>query len=141
MDYKRIESLAREADEDLDRARQELYKPSSDVVCYAACVFARRALHRWMECLYLLVKWANNEVPEEGRTIEEMVDYCRMTDIRLNEYDFDFMNCRGQLELGDLQMYYCDEPEKVGECLNMAENIRYLVQNAPWSDRTSGSRD
>jgi hypothetical protein len=47
-----LQEILNQAEMDFDRSQQELYRPSTDVVLYSACFFARRALHHYLYYCY-----------------------------------------------------------------------------------------
>lgn len=51
MSDSKPEQLFKQAEEDLQRASGELYRPSDDVVTYSACQFSRKALYRFLNAL------------------------------------------------------------------------------------------
>lgn len=130
MDKGKMKKLFRQAEEELDEARKELYKPEEDVVKYAVCVSARKALVRFLNCLYMLYTHENGDEAKEEQSMEQLIAYCSKYDKELEALDFSSVFCRekGSLDEED-QMFYCNNVYKVKFCTELADNVRELVLN------------
>ncbi len=129
MKNQKVLKLFKQAEEELNKARQELYHPAEDVVNYSACVFSRHASYRFMEGLYLLYTEENNDIPQEGLTLEELVEYCRKYDEQLDALDFTSLNCKTKdlSKDDDEDIFYCNDVNVVNGCTELAKKIREVV--------------
>lgn len=129
MNKENLNQLFRQADTELNIARNELYKPSRDVVTYSVCISARSALYRFMQCLYQLYAEENNKPVEESLSLFELLEFSRQYDENLNTLDFSRMNCinRDVRQEKEEHVYFCDDTCMVQECTDAAVAVRELV--------------
>ncbi len=132
MNNENLKQLFKEADEDLERARKELYKPSGDVVNYAVCVSARSALHRFMTCLYVIHARENERDIEPLNTVDEMLAEIGKYSDKLNEIDFSELHCSCTDVINRTDLFYCNEVKKVLYCTDLADRVRDLVLEKSW---------
>lgn len=122
-----LQEILNQAEVDFDRSQQEMYRPSTDVVLYSACFFARRALHH-----YLFYYYKKFDGPEAGKsphelTIQEMAEFCAKHDKRIGSIDFDSMHCSRSDVLEDEEVFFCNDVDKVSSCKSLAEQMREIV--------------
>lgn len=124
-----IKQLFVQAEEDLEKSRMELYKPAEDVVRYSVCIFARRALYRYINCLYLFYKDENGEPAGESQSLEELFAYCSKYDERIKAMDLESIYCKGKGMISDdePEVFFCNDVFKLKYCSDLAENVRELV--------------
>lgn len=128
MDNQNITELFRQADEELKKAKEELYKPAEDVVNYSVCVSSRKALYSFLNCLYVISARENNDPVKETNTIKELVEHCRKYNDQLNTIDFSDVYCRQrEIEEGEEEFYHCNDVYKVKFCTHLAEKIKEFV--------------
>ncbi len=134
MSEQKIKEMFKQADTELYSARNELYKPAEDVVKYSVCVFARSALYRFMNCLYLIHSEENNDTVKDSQTLEQMIDYCSGYNSQLNEIDFSNVHCKTRTDLAENvdEVYYCNNVNHVKYCAETAERVRELVIEKAW---------
>ncbi|MEX0680030.1 MAG: hypothetical protein WD097_01495 [Balneolales bacterium] len=123
-----LQQILKQADTDFDQSQQELYRPSTDVVLYSACFYARRALHQY---LYFCYRKFGGQL-ESGKTlhdltIDQMAEYCGKYDKRIANIDFKAMHCRKVDVLDDEDIFYCNDVNTVSSCKNLSEQMRELV--------------
>ncbi len=121
--------LFKKAEEDFNRASQELYRPAEDVVSYSACVFSRRSLYRYLYGLAMLYAEENNVMLEPSLTIEQLITFCSKYNKNLNEIDFSslYCKCNDMLKDGEEEIIHCTSVDKVAYCADLAENVREIV--------------
>ncbi len=124
-----LKQILDQAEVDFDRSQQELYRPSTDVVLYSACFFARRALHHYLFYCYKKFEGPGSDRSPHELTIEEMAKFCEKHDKRIAKIDFDGMHCSRSDVLEDEEVFFCNDVDKVGSCKNLAEQMREVVLN------------
>ncbi|MGM0507309.1 MAG: hypothetical protein ACQER4_09015 [Bacteroidota bacterium] len=131
MDGEKVKSLFEQAEADQFRAGEELNRPSSDVVRYSACTFARRALHQYMTGLYTLYALENNDTPKESQTLDELIDYCGRHNPQIRQIDFSTIqcSCTDVMNEGDSEIVYCEDVMKVRQCKEIGDLVRDLLRS------------
>ncbi|MDG5766265.1 hypothetical protein QA596_02220 [Balneolales bacterium ANBcel1] len=119
-----LQQILGQAEADFERSQTEMNRPSTDVVLYSACFFARRALHQYL--FYFFNKYQG---PIQGRsphdiTIEEMAEFCGKRNKEIAQVDFEGMHCSRSDVLEDEEVFFCNDVDKVGSCKNLAEQVR-----------------
>jgi hypothetical protein len=132
MNNENLKELFKEADEDLERARNELYQPSGDVVNYAVCVSARSALHRFMTCLYVIHARENSREIKSLKTVDEMASEIKKYSEKLDQLDFDGVHCSCTDVMNREDIFYCNDVNKVKYCTDLADSVRDLVLEKSW---------
>jgi len=129
MDVEKVKSLFEQAEADQFRAGEELNRPSSDVVRYSACMFARRALHQYMTGLYILYSLENNESPKENQTLDELISYCGTHNQQIRQIDFSRIHCSctDVMNEGENEIIYCEDVMKVRQCKEIGDLVRDLL--------------
>lgn len=122
-----LKEILNQAEIDFDRSQQELYRPSTDVVLYSACFYARRALHHYLFYYYKKFDGPNSDKAPHEFTIREMADYCQKHDKRIENIDFDGMHCSRSDVLEEEEVFFCNDVGKVSSCKNLAEQMREIV--------------
>ena len=131
MDDKKLKLLIKQAEADYNRARQELSRPSTDVVRYSACSFARRSLHQYMMILYTYYKQQNSEQLKEGLTLDDLVQYVSEYDKDVNEINFSKVqcSCTDVLNESEDEIIYCEDIDRVEHCTNLAEKLNHKIND------------
>jgi hypothetical protein len=139
MSNEMIKELFKQADSELYNARNELYKPAEDVVNYSVCVFARSALYRFIQCLYLIYTDQNGDTPEQELTMEQMMDYINRYDSNAMEIDFSNVHCKTKAHVTETKEnpYFCNSVEHVKYCTDTADRVRDLVIEKAWGPLTA----
>ncbi len=128
MDAEKFKETFQRADSELEKAKNELYKPADDVVNYSVCVFARSAIHHYLYCMYMVAADENKEPPEEEPTISSMMKYCAESIKDLQKLDFNSVYCRYRSVPDDEEiLFYCEDVVKVGKCTKLAQSIRKVL--------------
>lgn len=122
-----LQQILDQAEADFDRSRNELYRPSTDVVLYSACFYARRALHSYLFYYYKKFQGPGSDKSPHDLTVKEMVDYCARYDKRIGQLDIDGMHCSKSDVLEEDEVYFCNSVDKVNSCKNLAEQMHELV--------------
>lgn len=129
MENEHIKALFSQGEELLRNAENELYRPSSDVVNYAVCVFGRKAIHYFMACLYLYYCDKNKDTPADDPVIEEMLDYCMRHNKTLKEMNFAQLNCIHKDVRKTDDFYCCNDVKTVASCTKLAKDVRAIFVN------------
>jgi len=139
MSNNKIKELFKQADSELYSARNELYKPAEDVVNYSVCVFARSALYRFIHCLYLLYTEESGDTPEEGLTMEQMMEYINQFDSNAEEIDFSNVHCKSKPDVTETRddLFFCNSVNHVKYCTDTADKVRELVIEKAWGSLTA----
>lgn len=127
MEDKKLNQLFKQADLELNRAREELYHPSGDVVNYSVCVFARSSLHRFLTCLYEVHARKNSEPVETLQTLDQLISAVKRYTHKLDEVDLSGLGCSNRNVLNQDDVYYCNNVDKVKYCADIAERVKELV--------------
>ncbi len=122
-----LQEILNQAEVDFDRSQQELYRPSTDVVLYSACFFARRALHHYLYYYYKKFDGPGADKSPHELTIQEMADFCVKHDNRIEKIDFEGMHCSKSDVLEDEEVFFCNDVGKVTSCKSLAEQMREVV--------------
>jgi hypothetical protein len=128
---KKPSELYQKADDELQRAQNELYRPAEDVVSYSACLFSRKALTNYIQALSILYAEREGVSIGEMNTIEEWIDFSRKYSDELKEVDFSSLNCKCNeiLEDESEQIVFCTSVDKVHHCSELAEKVREILTN------------
>lgn len=134
MEKLNVNTLFKEAEEELSQAREELYRPIEDVVAFSACVSTRKALYKYLLGLSKVHAEEHGESLKEFSTIEELIQYNSKYSKALKEVDFSLLDCKckeiSEEEGEDLQ--YCTNVKKVSYCSGLSDQVReILVQKKP----------
>ncbi|MEX0686261.1 MAG: hypothetical protein WD267_00065 [Balneolales bacterium] len=135
MNNEKVIQLFKQGDFELNKAREELYHPSEDVVVYSVCMFARSALYHYLVCLYILHSIENDDIIDETGTVEQLAEYCKKYNKGLQEVDLSPFQCRKKDVLSDDQFYYCNDIHHVTTCADLAESIKNLVVKKAWGGK------
>lgn len=124
------EQLFKQADEDLQRANEELYRPSDDVVTYAACQFSRKALYRFLNTLAIYQSRNKNIILEPDLTLEQLIIFCSQHNREIDSIDFSSLHCTCNpvIDDGDGQIIYCTSVQKVSYCAKLALKVKEIVR-------------
>ncbi len=122
-----MQEILKQAEVDYDRSQQELYRPSTDVVLYSACFFARRALHHYLFYCYKKYDGPEADKSPHDLTIHEMAQYCAKHDQRVGKIDFESMHCSRSDVLEEDEVFFCNHVDKVSSCQSLAEQMREVV--------------
>jgi len=122
-----LQEILNQAEVDFDRSQQEMYRPSTDVVLYSACFFARRALHHYLYYYYKKFDGPEADKSPHDLTIQEMAEYCATHDQRIGKIDFESMHCSRSDVLEEEEVFFCNDVDKVGSCKGLAEQMREVV--------------
>ncbi|MFU8813321.1 MAG: hypothetical protein ACNA78_10165 [Balneolaceae bacterium] len=130
MNESKPEQLFRQADEDLQRANEELYRPSDDVVTYAACQFSRKALYRFLNALAIYQSKTKNMILEPDLTLEQLITFCGQHNKDINSIDFSSLHCKCAPVIADDEgeIIYCTSVQKVDYCAKLASKVREIVR-------------
>ena len=126
---KKPSELYQKAEDELNHAQKELYRPSKDVVSYSACVFSRKALIDFLQALSLLYAEKNNADLGDMTTIEDWIRFSREYNDDLKNVDFSSLNCLCNEILDDdrEQIIFCTSIDKVHHCSKLAEQVRSIL--------------
>ncbi len=122
-----LQHILDQAEADYNRAQEELYRPSMDVVHYSACYFARKSLHHYLYYCYKKFGGGDTGKPARELTIEQMARYCSRHDDRIARINFEEMHCRKADVLDDEEVFFCNDVDKVNSCKSLAEQMREIV--------------
>ena len=129
MNESKPEQLVRLADEDLQKALSELYRPSEDVVPFAACQFSRMALYRFLNALAINQSKDKNVILEPNLTLEQLITFCSQNNEEIKNIDFSSLHCTCVPVFGDSdeEMVYCTSVQKVRYCAELAEKVKGIA--------------
>ncbi len=122
-----LKEILRQAEVDFDRSEQEMYRPSTDVVLYSGCFFARRALHHYLYYCYKKFGGPDADKSPHDLTIQEMASFCAKHENRIGKIDFDSMHCSRSDVLEEDEVFFCNDVDKVNSCKSLAEQMRQIV--------------
>lgn len=126
MSDSKPEQLFKQAEEDLQRASEELYRPSDDVVTYSACQFSRIALYRFLNALALYQSRNKNVILEPDLTLEQLITFCGQHNKEIASIDFSSLHCKCNPVIND-EVVYCTSVQKVDYCANLASKVKEIT--------------
>jgi replicative superfamily II helicase len=129
MNQSKPEQLFKLAEEDLQRANEELYRPLEDVVAYSACQFSRKALYRFLNALAIIQSKNKNIILEPELTLEQLITFCSQHNKEIKKIDFNSLQCTCTpvIDEGDDEMIYCTSVEKVDYCAKLASKVKEIA--------------
>ena len=122
-----LKKILEGAEADFNRAQEELYRPSTDVVAYSACFFSRRSLHQYLYYYYKKYDGPKSDHSPHDLTVLEMAEYCARHNDKIAQIEFEHMTCCRTDVLREDEVFYCNEVEKVNSCKNLALRMREVV--------------
>jgi hypothetical protein len=127
----RLFELYKQADYDLNKAHDELYKPEEDVVNYSACIFSRSAMYHFLSCLYVLNNDEQDDTIKKGtKTLDDLIAFAKTQEDELKDLDFSSMRCKGEgikeIKKGH-EIYFCNNTSQIQSCTKITEKIKDLV--------------
>ncbi|WP_298368761.1 HEPN domain-containing protein [uncultured Lutibacter sp.] len=111
----RPEAFLKEAKKNLDLAKNELLKPSEDIVTYSVCKNSQFAIENFLKG-YLT---KNNIDIELNDTIETLYNKCLSFDENFKNIDLSAIGCRDHA----IDSRYCSEINSVSACFDTADSI------------------
>jgi HEPN domain-containing protein len=111
----RSDAFLNEASKKLKAAKEELFKPAEDIVCFSVCKNSQMAVENYLKG-YLI---KNNIEISYTDTIDSLVAKCIEFDSNFKQIDLDDMGCKGHL----IDSRYCSEISTVNKCFDVADNI------------------
>lgn len=118
----RSEAFFKEAIKKLHIAKNELFKPSEDIVTYSVCKNAQFAIENYLKG-YLT---KNGIELERNETIATLYDKCLKSDENFKTIEMSALGCRNHV----IDSRYCSEINSVSACFDTADNIdTYLRKN------------
>lgn len=128
MNKQKVNQLFEAAETELEKAGEELSRPSHDVVTYAVCAPTRQALHNYLSSLYLIYAQKNNGVSGESLTVDDLVKFCKRFDPKINKLDFSPLYCSGKDVFDENEVLFCSDIDKVNECIQLTREVRDVVK-------------
>ncbi len=128
MKKQEINQLFEAAETELEKAGEELSRPSHDVVAYAVCAPTRQALHNYLTSLYLIHAQRVNGVSDESLTVDDLITLCKKHDPKVKELDFSPLYCSCKDMFDDNDIMFCNDINNVKECMNLAREVREVVK-------------
>jgi HEPN domain-containing protein len=111
----RSEAFFKEASKKLKAAKEELFKPAEDIVCFSVCKNSQMAVENYLKG-YLI---KNNIEITYTDTIDSLYAKCKKFDSNFRNIDMDDMSCKKHL----IDSRYCSEINTVSKCFDIADNI------------------
>lgn len=129
MSESKPEKLFKLADEDLQRASEELYRPSDDVVTFAACQYSRKALFRFLNVLAIYQSKNKNIILEPDLTLEQLITFCSQHSKEIEDIDFSSLHCKCNpvIDEENDEIIYCTSVQKVNYCTNLASKVKEIT--------------
>ena len=131
MSESKPELLFKQADEDLQRANEELYRPLEDVVTFSACQFSRKALYRFLNALAIYQSKDKNIILEPDLTLEQLITFCAQHNKEIESIDFSSLHCKCNPVIGNDghdDIIYCTSVQKVDYCAKLASKVKEIAQ-------------
>ena len=111
----RSSAFFNEATKNLQLAKNELFKPSEDIVTYSICKNAQFAIENYLKGF--LIK---NEVElAQNETIATLYNKCIAIDKNFKNIDINTIGCKDHA----IDSRYCSEINSVSACFDTADNI------------------
>ena len=130
MSTKTAAKLFEEAEIDLKRANDELYRPSENVVSFSACTFSRRSLYKYLHGLAQIYAEEKKIMLEPNLTIDQLITFCSQFNKKLKQVDFSnlYCKCNDVLKDPDEDIVHCTSVDMVSYCADLAGQVRDIVQ-------------
>jgi len=111
----RSSAFFNEATKNLQLAKNELFKPSEDIVTYSICKNAQFAIENYLKGFLIKneVEIATNE------TITSLYNKCIAIDKNFKSIDINTIGCKDHA----IDSRYCSEINSVSACFDTADNI------------------
>lgn len=103
------------AQEKLNEAKQELFRPEEDMVSFLVCKNSQHAIENYLKG-YLL---KNGVDVEDCLTIDSLYKQCLVINKNFEKVDLSDFQCKGH----DINSRYCTEIPKVSNCFDAADNL------------------
>ena len=103
------------AQEKLNEAKKELFRPEEDMVSYLVCKNSQHAIENYLKG-YLL---KNGVDVEDCNTIDSLYNQCLVINKNFDKVDLSDFQCKGH----DINSRYCTEIPKVTNCFDAADNL------------------
>ena len=103
------------AQEKLNEAKKELFRPEEDIVSYLVCKNSQHAIENYLKG-YLL---KNGVDVEDCNTIDSLYNQCLVINKNFDKVDLSDFQCKGH----DINSRYCTEIPKVTNCFDAADNL------------------
>ncbi|GGK45528.1 MULTISPECIES: HEPN domain-containing protein [Flavobacteriaceae] len=111
----RSSAFFKEATKNLQLAKNELFKPSEDIVTYSICKNAQFAIENYLKGFLI-----NNEVEiVKNETIATLYNKCIAIDKNFKNIDINTIGCKDHA----IDSRYCSEINSVSACFDTADNI------------------
>jgi HEPN domain-containing protein len=111
----KAKELFETAQEKLNEAKQELFRPEEDMVTYLVCKNSQHAIENYLKG-YLL----NNGVDiEDYNTIDSLYNQCLVINKNFEKVDLSDFQCKAH----NLDSRFCTEIPKVSNCFDAADNL------------------
>jgi len=111
----RSEAFLKEASKKLQIAKEELFKPAEDMVCYSVCKNSQYAIENFLKG-YLTT---HGIALEANETIATLYDKCVAVDSNFKTIEMSAINCKSSA----IDSRYCSEISTVSACFDTADNI------------------
>jgi HEPN domain-containing protein len=103
------------AQEKLNEAKKELFRPEEDIVSYLVCKNSQHAIESYLKG-YLL---KNGVDVEDCNTIDSLYNQCLVINKNFEKVDLSDFQCKGH----DINSRYCTEIPIVTNCFDAADNL------------------
>ncbi len=103
------------AQEKLNEAKKELFRPEEDIVSYLVCKNSQHAIENYLKG-YLL---KNGVDVEDCNTIDSLYNQCLVINKNFEKVDLSDFQCKGH----DINSRYCTEIPIVTNCFDAADNL------------------
>jgi len=118
----RSDAFLSEAAKKLKIAKEEMFKPSEDIVSYSVCKNSQFAIENFLKG-YLTQKEVSLQANE---TIATLYDKCITIDKNFKTIEMGAIGCKNHT----IDSRYCSEVDSVSACFDTADNIdTYLRKN------------
>lgn len=103
------------AQEKLNAANKELFRPEEDVVTYSVCKNSQIAVVNYLKGFLLI----NGRDPKDYNTIDSLLNQCKLIYDKFEEIDLSDFGCRYHR----MDSTYCNEVSRVRKCFEAADNL------------------
>jgi len=111
----RSDAFFREATKNLQIAKEELFKPSEDIVSFSVCKNSQFAIENYLKG-FLCKKGVKLD---QNETISALYNKSVAIDSKIKEIDFKAIGCKEHA----IDSRYCSEINSVSACLDTADEI------------------
>lgn len=123
-----LQSLKTIAENDLQKAIQETFRPREDVVYPLVCQYTKQAIYRYLCCIIFHYKNILHLTRKRDTSLKLLINECNQYEKKLSNLNFSQMQC---LDCADVlnSKNYCLNETQVNKCMQNAKCLKTLIES------------